>query len=116
MGPLYSLNATGSYSYLRKDEQDQVLERLNDFVHQFGFEEPHVHLNIKEQNTRKKGDRGYCASIRLVSDAGEFVATQESYGAMKTVIETLNLIEHQIRETGKKKRDLRRRMIDSEEN
>lgn len=116
MGPLYSLNATGSYGYLRKDEQDRVLERLNNFVHQFGFEEPHVHLNIKEQNTSKKGDRGYCASIRIVSDIGEFVATQESFGAMKTVIETLNLVEQQVRQTGKKKRDLRRKVISVEEN
>ena len=116
MGPTISLNMTGSSSYLSKEEQDTVQERLHTLADQFSLEEPHVHLSIKEQHQSKRGDRKYQASVRIVSNLGEFVASEESYGVMRTVIETLSLMEEQVRKTGEKKRYQQRRHLTGEEN
>lgn len=93
----YSLNTADSLKHLSRSEQDIIDSRFQYFLNKNKLDRAHIHMDITETKTRLKGQQGFAANLRLVGDRKDFSANSETYGAMRSVMEALDLLEHQLK-------------------
>ncbi len=92
----YSLIANNTDKSISREVRSSIDEELQHFIEKLNLGDAHIHLYIKEQQKKRKGNNEFKARIHLTSDFGDFYVTEESFGVKPTLKDALSNLEQQV--------------------